>query len=220
MNLTKVKCCDNCINLEKFRFEGSNIIRCGCGAKLDMNDFLKQHGQATALKCEWYRFGHNSKHYIIPQNRALDFMLAGHCEFVLHSTKTNEDFQFELNKPKKHSSRDIYYVEEIKGILKNYAGYITLDDRTGLYDFECGARGTLEPGSIEIRSLLFVLNKLLKNQPVMNLEVYHVDKCGHCSKALNDKEELESGFCNSCLKARQLRNPKYTSEFVDKCMSK
>ena len=52
--------------------------------------------------------------------------------------------------------------------------------------------------SVEIRSLIFILNKMYNNCIVNNLEVYNVGKCGYCGKCLETLQDIENGIHEEC----------------------
>lgn len=138
----------------------------------------------------------------IAQDKAFEFMLAGKSEFILHSTKTNEDFKFKLDKKdsKYNAGEFIYFVSLKVGRIDQYAGVMWFNSNTSEFNFKEKVDGPVKASSVEIRSLLFVLNKLYKEDTVQYLEVYHVGKCGRCGKKLTTPESILTGLGPSCSK--------------------
>lgn len=138
----------------------------------------------------------------IEQNKALQFILAGKCEFILHSTKTNEDFKFEMTKQqtKENENKFIYFLNTLHGYDKTYAGVIWFNDKTQEFQFSQGKKGQVASKELNIRSLIFVLNKLLKNETVQYLDVFHTGRCGKCGKKLTTPESILTGLGPTCSK--------------------
>ena len=145
----------------------------------------------------------NMKNYgNIELNQALKFILAGKCEFVLYSTKINDKFEYKLTKKESKNKENefIYFLNtKVDGEFK-YAGVIWFDDKTNEFRFGQGAKGQLEGNHLNIRSLLFVLNKLNLGGEPQHCEVYHVGTCGRCGKKLTTPESILTGLGPECCK--------------------
>lgn len=138
----------------------------------------------------------------IEQDKALQFILAGKCEFVLHSTKTGEDFKFAMTKQqtKEDENKYIYFLNTMHGYEKTYAGVVWFDDKAQEFKFSQGKKGQIDNKNLSIRSLIFVLNKLLKEETVQYLDVFHVGRCGKCGKKLTTPESILTGLGPTCSK--------------------
>lgn len=139
---------------------------------------------------------------ILNQEDALKFMLGGKSEFVLHSTKTNEDFKYYVTR--KDSSINnldyVYFVSIMDGNSKTYAGHVWYDKDKNSFFFSQGNKGNVSEKNLHIRSLIFVLNKMMRGEHVGNLEVFHVGRCGRCGKKLTTPESILTGLGPTCSK--------------------
>lgn len=201
MRLTNIPDCITCSNSIVYGSPDSPCIECSCvdsvARKLFSND-----GRYCASRCSYYKRIDKSPDGKISQDKALQFMLAGRAEFILHSTKTKDNFKYRIDR--KESSNDkyefVYFINILHGSEKTYAGHMWFDDKTNEFYFSKGAKGQIDPKDLYIRSLLFVLNKLVKGDIVGNLEVYHLGKCGHCGKKLTTPESIITGLGPTCSK--------------------
>lgn len=138
----------------------------------------------------------------IEQSNALKFILAGKCEFVLHSTKTGDNFKFSMSKQqsKDNIEKYIYFLNVLNEGDKKYAGVVWFDDKTSEFRFSQGKKGQSDNKDLNIRSLIFVLNKLFKEETVQYLDVYHLGRCGKCGKKLTTPESILTGLGPTCSK--------------------
>lgn len=133
----------------------------------------------------------------------LNYMLAGKSDFTILSLKTGDKFKYEiLRKRSKYSgekaSKYVYLVStSIKGTMQ-YAGTIYLDKNINLFKFTKGNRGKLSVENINIKSLLYIMNKLNKNEEVDTAYIYHSGYCGRCGKKLTSSESLKIGLGPEC----------------------
>ena len=199
MNLMNIKDCSKCVNAVQYGSKDAPDIYCNSDDYM-CQELFNREGRYCACKCRGFSVGELSRGGRIEQHKALQFMLAGKCEFVLHSSKTNEDFKYEMTKKKSDSKEDsfIYFTSLIKGNEKIYAGVIWFNNDTQEFRFSTGKNGKVEPSNISIKSLIFVLNKLVKEETVQHLVVYHVGKCGKCGKKLTTPESILTGLGPTC----------------------
>lgn len=203
MNFANLKDCINCSNATVYGSADSPSVECNSDDYVYYNNF-KREGRRSAISCKGYceskRIGRQGN---ITQDKALEFMLAGKAEFILHSTKTNDDFKFELTKKESREDKDkfIYFLNVLNGYEKTYAGVVWFDNKTQEFKFSQGKKGNISPTEISIRSLMFVLNKLLRKEIVQYLDVFHVGKCGKCGKKLTTPESILTGLGPVCAKA-------------------
>lgn len=199
MNLINIKDCSKCINSLVYGNSDNMTIQCISDDYMAKELFSKD-GRCCAKFCNCFTPSNKSRTGQIKQDNALKFLLAGNSDFILHSTKTNEDFRFMLNiqesKDKKGSF--IYFVNIIKATSKIYCGIIWLDKESKEFKYAQGNKGQIPGTSVEIRSLLFVINKLYNNDIVNFLELYSVGKCGCCGKGMETVEDLELGLHKDC----------------------
>lgn len=203
MILTNLKDCLKCSNAIIYGSMDTPTVNCGSQDYIHRNNFEKD-GRACASNCCGYNSIEKSRDGRIEQSRALAFMLAGKCQFILHSTKTKEDFKFALTKKISNSSTDknkfIYFLSTLNGNKKDYGGVVWYDEEAEQFRFGKGKTGNLDPNSLDVRSLIFVMNKLLRCETVQYLEVYHVGKCGCCGKTLTTPESILTGLGPTCAK--------------------
>ena len=201
MRLTKIKDCKNC----------ANCIISGAGLEIEVQcqasnreyiDYFNENGRYCAGGCKGYVEGTGEKSGVLFIDKALAFMLSGKAEFILHSTKTNEDFHYILTKEtsKMENVDVIYFINVIKGHENVYAGFLFLNKETNEFEFKQGSKGKLTKDGLSIRSLIFVINKLNKQCAVGNLEMYHCNKCGCCGQSLNNLDTSSYGLCKMCYK--------------------
>lgn len=195
MNLLNSKDCAKCINSIYYGNKDNCEIHC-ISDKYDSKNLFNKDGRYCASYCKEYKQSNKKRSGIIKQEKALRFMLAGNSEFILHSTKTNDDFRFLITINDRKEV--LYFVNMIIGSQKIYAGYIKLNTQTQEFEFSKGEKGNIQGNNISIRSLLFVLNKLNNKNTVENLEVYHIGKCGCCGKELYEQEDIEIGLHSKC----------------------
>ena len=195
MRLSNIKECGKC----KSSIMYGDTLKCN-SLNYDCRNKFKEEGGYYACKCPEYREGKQQRAGIIKQGKELRFILAGKSEFILHSTKTGEDFRFKLIKQisKDDDTKCIYFLNKVLANESIYAGIIIYNEDTGLYDFKQGKNGNVSSLDIGIRSLVFVINKLNKGEAVGNLEVYHVGKCGCCESKLVTVGDESTGLCKIC----------------------
>jgi len=206
MRLTKIKDCKNCENSIVIGNKETPIVKCN-SSDYTAAKLFRENGRYCAGQCKNYIETVKQRAGAISQDKILEFMLAGNSNFILHSTKTEEDFQFELNKQQSKDSKNeyIYFVKLVKPNEKIYAGIIIFDNEDKEYKFKQGQNGNIPGNELSIRSLIFVMNKLYKNEIVGNLEAYHLGKCCYCGKTLGPLDDFESGKCKLCKKSLSIK---------------
>lgn len=135
-------------------------------------------------------------------NQALKFILAGNSEFVLYSTKTKGKFEYRMTRKNSRDKEDsyIYFLNtKIDGEYM-YAGVIWFDEKTQEFKFGQGKNGRVDYRHLNIRSLLFVLNKLNSGGIPQYCEVFHTGTCGRCGRKLTTPESILTGLGPECSK--------------------
>lgn len=210
INLNNSRDCKNCAYSEVYGDNDSPKITCNSTDSIHYNLF-KKDGRFCATYCKGYK-ERSSKNVeevrrgLIQLDRALMYMLAGKSEFILHSSKTNQDFTYRLTRKTSKDSKEgdnkyIYFLNVKMGHQWVYAGVLWFDLENGNYRFAKGQKGQIDASDINIRSLLFVMNKLQINQIPMYCSVFHTGKCGLCGKKLTTPESILTGLGPSCSKA-------------------
>ena len=204
MRLGNIKDCKNC----KYSAVFGEYVNCNSDNFRDRETF-RIHGRYGADNCMSYEQKEESiQSGYIRQADALEFMLAGKAEFILHSTKTNEDFNFTLirkeSKMKSNNNTEdkefIYFIYLKLAREKIYAGFLVFNEEAQEFRFIKGKAGKLEPSDRNIRSLLLVVNKLFQHLVVNNLDIFHVGNCGRCGKKLTTPESILTGLGPTCSK--------------------
>lgn len=129
--------------------------------RLDYN----KYGVSIGKRCSKF-LAKRQRNNRVSLDKALEFILAGTQEFVMVSGNTGKKLRYLVEKKttpldKDGDTTDIYWVhcEGRSGVLE-YAGTVYKDKIDETYKFSQGNRGRFNKSTLEIRSLLFVLNKL------------------------------------------------------------
>lgn len=202
MNLLQCKDCIKCMYSLVYGNKESYTVKC-TSDDYEIQKLFAEDNRYCAPFCRCYKPVSKKRDGTINQDKAMQFVTAGNSEFIMHSTKTNDDFRFIINKQlsnnKSNEDKYIYFVNIIRGNTKEYCGVMWIDKDTDKFTYSQGKNGKVAADSIEIRSLLFVLNKLYAKENVENLELYSIGKCGYCGKELETQEELETGIHKKCI---------------------
>lgn len=214
MNLLNSKTCKSCINALAYGSKGNMKVKCGSPNYTYQNNFHADK-EFCAGWCEGYKRGELRRCGEILQVDALEFILGGQSEFVLHSTKTNEDFSYELKATDstlaEHEGKTIFFLTITYNHERIYAGTVWFNSTTKLFEFKQGEKGKIANNNIALRSLLYVLNKLYTKDAVQYLIIYHTGKCSICGKVLKGEEEIKKGLHNECI-----QHHNYTKIYIDK----
>lgn len=199
----KTKSCVDCSMCSNELEYGSDAYECTSDNEVDQSLF-KRYGINAASKCSGYETYENNKHSPIPLDMALRFILAGRSEFTLLSDKTRVKFAYRLkkrkvNKEKEKENKYLYYVTVLKGGERIYAGVLYYSDLKKMYMFSTGKKGKMTGDNIEIKSLMYVINKLNERNYGMRLTIYHVGRCGRCGRVLTVPESIMSGLGPECI---------------------
>lgn len=211
MLLNKTKNCAQCKLATVYGSNDSLEVSCNSDDFVHKKAF-QQYERNAANFCDGYQERQKNNNDsstlsyragFIAQDKAFKFMLAGKSEFILHSTKTNGDFKFKLDKKdsKYNAGEFVYFVFLKMGRTDQYAGVMRFNPNSSEFEFKEKDGGPVKANSIEIRSLMFVINKLYREEAVQYLEVYHVGKCGKCGKKLTTPESILTGLGPSCSKS-------------------
>lgn len=188
----------------------SDMINCGLclsyrngectNNSVDIQKHFQSEGVTYALQCRDFT---NSKIPLKNQmsnRRALGFILAGISEFLVESGKTGRQFIYKVEK-KNNQDNTIYwvYIKDNSGYLR-YMGTMYLESSTDTFCFARGKKGTTSRDSVEVKSLLYIINNLRANKEI-NVRIYNFNKCGSCGNQLTSDEEIERGICDKCNKS-------------------
>lgn len=198
MNLSNIKDCSKCENAIIFGDKSNMNVSCS-SEDYDIQERFNKNGRHAAMYCKQYKCGKAKQGGLIEQEDALRFMLAGNSDFIMHSTKTDEDFRYALKMEESDSEdKKVFLVNTDSTEKKVYCGLLWFNQDTKSFEYKQGKNGNVSEKDRGIRSLLLVLNKLYNEETVGSLRLYHVGKCGHCNKVIIDAEESEIGIHRHC----------------------
>ena len=205
ITIKNTKDCKDCIHAEVYGSIEDPCINCMSTDSTNYTNF-ERDGRFCATYCKGYKKSNNiNRQGNIDIKIALNYMLAGKSEFILHSTKTNQDFLYKLTKKESLGSKedDKKYIYFLNVKLSNnylYAGVIWFDTNENIFKFSKGKNGNLDANDINIRSLLFIMNKLYTNDVPETCLIFHTGTCGRCGKKLTTPESILTGLGPSCAK--------------------
>lgn len=133
---------------------------------------------------------------IIENKDALKFMLSGKAEFTMVSLKTMKHLSFRLIK----KTDNLYWLFTKDGKSMVFAGTLVFKEKENCFFFSQGGKGKLSINDTQVKSILWVLNKLVKNIFDIPVEIHHVGKCGCCGRKLTTPESIKLGLGPICFK--------------------
>ena len=150
----------------------------------------------------------------ISLDRALPYILAGKSEFILHSSKTGQDFGYRLTRKESKNNPDefIYFLNIKDGHEWVYAGVLWYDSSSNIYKFGKGKSGNIDANDLNVKSLLFVMSKLQNGDTPLYCSVFHTGKCGLCGRKLTTPESILTGLGPSCAKRVGIPRAKIAKE--------
>jgi len=133
---------------------------------------------------------------------ALKFMLAGTCAFTMVSGKTGVKLSYKLVKRKSNEEKGeyIYFMRVIRGTKDIYAGLLVYNKEEGEMKFIKGKKGQLYPNDVYVKSILYVINNLNRENYSMNIKIYHEGRCGRCGRRLTTPKSIMTGIGPECAK--------------------
>lgn len=203
IKLNKIVTCVDCARAMVDMSDGLAHVSCASDEAAHRALFGAE-GKNCAGNCGGFKHLSKQAGGKIQLKDGLRYMLAGKSEFTMLSLKTGERFRYKLTKKEARekkadgSSDYIYYLNSFDGGEFKYAGVIFYDGVNNIFKFGKGAKGMLSPTHINIRSLLFVMNKLNNGLDVDTLELYHAGKCGRCGRKLTTPESILTGLGPEC----------------------
>lgn len=131
---------------------------------------------------------------IVEDAYILNFLLGGKCECVIENEKTERSFRYKIMKS---DNASLFFVHLFGDAGYKYAGFIKLvGDK---YVFATGKNGALTVEDVEVKALLYVLNKSGKLPSGVN--VRHIGRCSRCSRKLTDALSIARGLGPECYKS-------------------
>lgn len=176
--------CSTCINLSKTPTSAGLMAKCISSDK-NCSELFNKKGILAAKRCKGYKCRNISdedyddvevtSNIQIELDEALDELLSGKCKFILHSTKTNDDFIYRIDKKELTTGNGyIYFVHIMEEDKFVYAGNILFIDKSKTYSYRQGKNGNYEASDVKIKSLVFVLNNLERQNYDMKLQVFKI----------------------------------------------
>lgn len=148
-------------------------------------NLYKSDGRTCAAYCKGYKPLKNGEKNRLGEIKCsdilskLEFGKEDNIEIILHSTKTNQDFTYRIKRKEKtgkssSNNKYVYFVSIQQGHEFEFAGTLWKDTNIPEYNITTGDKSTIAHDSVETRSLLFVLNKVLRGEQVQFCEVYEI----------------------------------------------
>ena len=211
MKLQKLKDCSKCIYSTSYGSKDSPRVDCK-SSNYDVRQHFKEYGRYCASRCAYFKEKGILRDGFVMDNY-MDVMLGGNSSFILHSTKTEQDFEYKIQKVTSNIDDVdyLYYLTIRFADDEVYAGTIYFDNRWSKFKFSQGSRGKVESSDISIKSLLHVLNKLYNGEEVQYLEIMHTGTCSVCGKVLEDEDSIRTGVHKQCMNA--LDYPRVVKDF-------
>lgn len=156
---------------------------------------------------------------LISNDVALTFMLAGKCEVTILSSKTGAKFTYSIKRKESRydETKYIYFISVVNGKDYIYAGLMTYDEKIDAFVYRQGAKGQFSHDTKVIKSLLYVINKLYKEEYSIAVEIYHCGKCGRCGRKLITPESILTGLGPECAKISGITYVKLKNRKADTC---
>ena len=182
--------------------------RVDCQSSIDDHRKLfKKHGTSAAGQCEGFLkvvVGDYSK---ITLDRALKYVLSGSSEFKLVSGKTSREIFYRVTRKSaactgsNNDNQFIYwlYSGESYDSLK-YLGSIYFNKNQNCFEFARGKLGVGNKYSVEVKAILYFMNRIYSGKFNTNIEIYHNGNCGKCGKKLRNVMSINTGLDPDCAK--------------------
>jgi hypothetical protein len=135
---------------------------------------------------------------------ALNFIFGGKGQFTIINKETDNQFSFKIIQS--DNVKDLYYVDiknrkDINPVTNStyvYGGFLVYKD--GEAKYYKGAKGKMCDKEQSVRSLMYVINHLIKGDLPEFIKIYDFGKCGHCGRQLTDAHSIEIGVGKECAK--------------------
>ena len=202
VKLSRLVTCMDCDKAMVNMSGGEAHISCASD-EIKHRELFMLEGKICAEDCNGFNYVYTESGGKIRLADGLRYMLAGKSEFTMISLRTGGRLKYKLTKKQTKNNKDdtsefIYYVNTFDGGEYKYAGVLFYDRVEDVFRFGKGAKGKIPSTHINIQSLLFVINKLNEGNDAINIELYHVGKCGRCGRKLTTPESLLLGLGPEC----------------------
>ena len=132
------------------------------------------------------------------ENNLKNFVLASNGKasslFTLVSEKTGKRFTYKVQKS---TDGKVFFVKYLFG-PENTSDYAYLGMiKEEVFTLTKKSQVGLDAPVYQAFSWFF--SKLMKNEELVNLSVYHAGKCGRCGRTLTVPESIQSGFGPECI---------------------
>lgn len=138
----------------------------------------------------------------IPPHKIADgwlkkFILAGKAVFTVRSLKSGKHFTFRIDQP---SETKPHFVQVLTGPDNErdytYLGWI----KDGNLYFHGTKKSRIEVTAPSAQAAGWTLPRILAEQPLKGVELWHASQCARCGRKLTRPESIESGFGPECIK--------------------
>jgi hypothetical protein len=139
-------------------------------------------------------FGHpqDSLHAVVDPVAIKEFVLAGKAKFTLKSAKTGIHHTYKVKK----GDKEVWFVSRWAGHSYAYLGAI----------FPEGFTHTRKSGSAQyspaFAAFKWFWQRLVRGEPLHQLEFFHAGRCGMCGLELTDPVSVKEGYGPDCRKKR------------------
>ena len=148
----------------------------------------------------------NKNSHIIPNDKAIDLLLAGNCTFTAKSLKTNVHYTYRIIKLLGQEERKLEYKENriCYGVYilvsanedYRYLGIIFIENK----DLTFKAFKTVEEDTPSYLAFKSVINITYFKQLHPLLQLWSSGKCARCGKTLTTEDSVELGIGPECVK--------------------
>lgn len=141
----------------------------------------------------------------IPQDSALNLIMAGNATITLKSLKTGNHFTYKVQAPKKFNPEKtpVFHVSYMYGSSNEsdfvYFGTIHKQGNGWIFNAK------RHKGQVT-QAFEFTVNNLLKGVKMPSLEVYHEGRCCRCGRKLTTPESIVSGIGPCCASIKSKHN--------------
>lgn len=148
--------------------------------------------------------------FLINNNIALPFLLAGKSEVTIKSGVTGNKYTYFIKRRQslKDEEEYVYFINVHLNGNSTYAGIMFFDSDKDRFIFKRGKNGNFSENDIPIKALMYVINKLYNGEYGIDVEIYHCGICGRCGKKLTTPESILTGLGPNCAKAVGVPHPK------------
>ena len=123
------------------------------------------------------------------------FVFAGNATFTVRSERTGNRFTFKMRKPQENGP---HFLSLLSGSdNENDFKFIGTVFPSG--EYRHGKRSRVNESAPSAKAARWVIERVLKGEPLKGCEVWHEGKCGRCGRKLTVPESIELGLGPECM---------------------